>query len=532
VAASSRASIVSRLLRPRLRSLLLVVNLVIVLLPLAGIGVLGLYESELVRQTEANLIGQGAYIAAAFRQAYEQQQGAGGPRPRQPESLNPIPATIDVASARVLPPAEDARPSDVPVDPAAEAAGRAVDVLIRHATRTTLAGVRVVDASGGVVASSRGELGMSLSHREEVRRALVGENVSLLRERSSSTPSPPLRSISRGTLIRVFVAMPIRLDERVVGAVVLSRTPVDIVKGLYLNRWKLIPALFQLLVAVVIVSLLTTLAIQRPVRDLVRQAEAISAGEDEDAGVIPWPGTLEVAQLSQAIATMARGLQERADYIRSFARSVSHEFKTPLTSLRGSIELLDDHFGEMSAKERSRFLENVAVDVERLDLLVSRLLDLAQADVLVPGRERCDVLDLIGRVKARYPKVSVSFDESNAASMPPAAIAPDVLETVILNLCDNAFQHGGEDVGVALAGRLRRVPEGQVYELEVSDDGAGISPANAERIFDAFFTTARDTGGTGLGLSIVRSLLRAHGGSIELSPGAPGSRFRVTIPTA
>ena len=518
--------------RPRLRSLLLVVNLVIVLLPLAGIGVLGLYESELVRQTEANLIGQGAYIAASFRQAYERQAGVAERAVRETEPLRPIPATIDVATAEVLPPAEDARPSETPLDPVAAAAGRVVDLLIRHATRTTLAGVRVVDASGAVVASSGGELGMSLAHREEVRRALVGEHVSLLRERVSSSPAPPLQSISRGTLVRVFVALPIRSEQRILGAVVLSRTPVDIAKGLYLNRWKLIPALLLLLLAVVLVSLLTTLTIQRPVQALVAQAESISAGERALEGVIERPGTLEVAQLSRAIAHMASNLHERADYIRSFARSVSHEFKTPLSSLRGAIELLSDHLDEMSVAERERFLRNVATDVERLDLLVSRLLDLARADVLTPGRERAEVLDVIGQIKARFPKITVSFDDEALRVSPVAAIAPEVLETVLVNLCDNAFQHGGEGVQVSLTGRARRVAHAQVFELEVSDDGEGISAANADRVFEAFFTTAREQGGTGLGLSIVRSLLRAHAGSIELLAAEAGTTFRVTLPEA
>ncbi len=68
--------------------------------------------------------------------------------------------------------------------------------------------------------------------------------------------------------------------------------------------------------------------------------------------------------------------------------------------------------------------------------------------------------------------------------------------------------------------------------VEISDDGPGISPANAARVFEPFFTTARARGGTGLGLAVVRSLLAAHGGDIELGDSAAGTRLRVRLPRA
>ena len=104
-------------------------------------------------------------------------------------------------------------------------------------------------------------------------------------------------------------------------------------------------------------------------------------------------------------------------------------------------------------------------------------------------------------------------------------MASVTLESILANLLDNARQHSGEDVEIRV--RLER-REGFV-QIEVSDQGPGISEANREKIFKPFFTTARPSGGTGLGLSVVASLLQAHDGGIELLPDLP-TTFRITLP--
>jgi len=107
-------------------------------------------------------------------------------------------------------------------------------------------------------------------------------------------------------------------------------------------------------------------------------------------------------------------------------------------------------------------------------------------------------------------------------------MAPATLEAVLENLLDNAFQHGGAGVQVTLEARAAR--GGGALEIVVRDDGAGISPANSARVFDPFFTTARDRGGTGLGLTIVRALLRAHDATIALGAIARGTELVIDGP--
>src|SRR5438874_949502 len=237
--------------RPRLRTILFAVNLVILALPLGGVTVLRLYESALVRQTESELLGQAAILAAAYRAAL----GRARPDPARaadygvPAALEWLPAegrwqpraaTLDLALDSVRPRPPAASESAAPADPAAVAAGRELMAVMQDAQAITLAGIRVTDFRGVVVASTGEELGRSLAEREEVARALRGEPVSLLRERVSEAPRPPLASLSRGTRVRVFVALPVLDGRRVVGAVVLSRSPRSIGETLYDKRFHLL----------------------------------------------------------------------------------------------------------------------------------------------------------------------------------------------------------------------------------------------------------------------------------------------------
>lgn len=535
--------------RPRLRTVLLTVTLLILMLPLAGVAILRLYENALIERTEWQLLVQGALIGETFRQEYLRQYAArpnregGAPLPGRPLpedwrpdddpqgqiGLQPLQPRLNISVDRVGPPAPDPAPAEREAEPLALQAGRRLTEVLREAARTTLSGIRVVDSGGIVVASSRGEIGLSLAGRQEVARALEGQRVSLLRQRISDEKPPPLRSLSRGQRYRVFVALPIVEDGRVIGAVALSRTPLDVAKALYLNRRALAFLAAAVLVVALAVSMLTSLTISRPVRALIRQAGAISRGETEIVSP-PSAATYELAQLSEALASMSRALADRADYIRTFASHVSHEFKTPLTTLRGTVELLRDHGPAMDPQQRERFLDNLDDAAARLQRLVGRLMQQARADVHEPGDERCDVAPVLEAVRRRYADggPDLSIDAGPRAGR--ARMAPDMLEEILCGLVDNARQHGGESVRVTLTARKVQEPSGPRIELRVSDDGPGVSEANAGKVFTPFFTTARERGGSGLGLSIVRSLLRAHHGTIELAPTRPGATFVIRLP--
>ena len=109
-------------------------------------------------------------------------------------------------------------------------------------------------------------------------------------------------------------------------------------------------------------------------------------------------------------------------------------------------------------------------------------------------------------------------------------MAPEVLESILSNLVDNARQHGGPRVHVHLSAHPEKHAGRDLVEITVQDDGPGVSASDSDRIFTPFFTTARQSGGTGLGLSIVQALVVAHHGTIALEESPSGARFRILIP--
>lgn len=524
--------------RPRLRTILLVVNIVVLVVPVLGIAALQIYDTQLIRRTEAEVISQGAHIKAVAelelgRAIEEAGHGEVGDDfgldgavqwPEQFYDFHPVEPVLDSSRVEIRAPEEDPRPPQGSPDPVWQRVGERTEPVLLKTQKTTLSGIAVVDWRGNVVASTNSsQRGMSLHHYEEVQRALDGEIVHLLRQREEIPQATSLESLSRETSNRVFFAMPLEYDGRIVGAVNVWRTPMSLPQALYKNRGILGLLLALMLLGGVTITGLTAFYIGRPIQRLIDQTERVTRDEGDGTEPIGKPGTYEVQRLSESIAEMATTLEERASYIRTFARSVSHEFKTPLTSIRGTVELLQDHFDEMSESEREQFLEIVDADAERLEQLVRRLLELAKADVARSGDGHCDARKVIADVADAHR--SDDFDIAVDAPDSPVdvAIGDEALRAALSNLLVNAREHGDRRAIVELR------PGDEHVVIVVEDDGPGISEANADQIFDEFFTTARDRGGTGLGLSITRALVEAHDGSIRHVSAAGGARFEICV---
>jgi signal transduction histidine kinase len=276
---------------------------------------------------------------------------------------------------------------------------------------------------------------------------------------------------------------------------------------------------------VILLVVLTSYSIARPLHALIDQTKRFAGGDKKALEPLATPVIEEVALLSQSFSEMARSLEHRSEYIRNFAAHVSHEFKTPLTAIQGAIELLEENSHDMPAEQRERFLHNIALDAERLKRLVDRLLEMARADVLDPAAGKTLLASTIEGLKSRYKDSGLLILFAGDRSI-AVKIVPEVLEMVFANLIDNSRQNGAERVDI----RVESV--GKNIFLLVTDNGQGISLANAEMIFTPFFTTHRDEGGTGLGLAIVRSLLKAYGGDVSLEPSSAGAAFRISVPQA
>ena len=530
----------SRRARPRLWMVFAVVGLAGFVLTLGGLAFVRVYDDQLIRQTEMELITQGAVVVEVHHallagdvgpREYGRPRTAKWPFPiPDDERLRPILPSLK-ASDTPLPPDERPPRSRVPGEAVATDAGRRLSPMLERVRAATLAGIRVVDAQGVVVASSGAELlGTTLADRPEIQRALRGEPASVLRRRHAEPEDTSLASLSRDTGIRVSVALPVLDGERVWGAVLLTRTPMTFAKAVYADRWNLGATGLVLLGALATMSAAAAALLGRPVRALVRQTRAIAASAPEGFEPVARPVVAELAELSESLAGMATALRDRNQYIRSFAANVSHEFKTPLAGIQGAVELLRDSADAMTPEQRARFLANIDADARRLTRLVQRLLELARADSMTATPARVELAPLLSALAARAREEGVA--QVDVAPVPTGLEAPlpaEVLGDVLWQLVTNARQHGGEQVKVALG---VETPGPGLVRVVVRDDGRGISDANRARIFDAFFTTARERGGTGLGLTIAQSMLRAFGASLELLPareGAPGAAFAVAL---
>jgi two-component system sensor histidine kinase CreC len=501
------------------------------LLPLIGLLFFRLYENQLVRQTESELIAQAAMLSAVYAREIEQAEPnafpIGPPRPASDPAVEideryaPILPALDLASSPILGARPQPEATQARANPNALQIGQALTAITQATQRTTLTGFRLLDATGTVI-GGREDVGLSFAHVEEVQGAMAGQFRIVMRVRDEMSEPPPIYSISRGAKIRIFAAFPVFVDDRVRGVVYVSRTPDNILRNLYREREKLMAAALLMLGAAIVIGLVFVRTIARPMRELAAKAEDITAGRADAIGPLQRHGTRELASLTQSFMTMAKRLSDRSDYLSGFANHVSHELKSPLTAIKGAAELMRDAESSMTHEERERFLTNVLYDTERISVLLDRLREMARADNPELGGA-ATLADIVQGLRERFETVAIRL--GGGADM-PIGISPENAQIVFGHLLDNAVRHGATEVAIDATG------EGGAIRVRVADNGDGVSAGNRARIFDPFFTTRRAEGGTGMGLGIVRALLRAHGGDITLENSGAGASFLLTLPPA
>ncbi len=483
----------------RLRTILLMVMLSVLLLPLGSLYFFRFYENVLVQKTEVELITQSAVFAALYREFI------GRNNPQDNGVYTPVEPQLDLSSQIILKRRPEAKLvlaslEETNLSPAQIAGDRMQNILL-STQKVTLAGMRILNDEGLVVAG-RSELNMSLAHIPEVQKALRGEYVSVLRERISDEPPPSIASLSRGTGIRVFTAFPIVDQGEVYGVVYLSRTPQNILKHLYSIKEKVILLSLVLIGLTGLIVLFISSRLSRPIRELIEQTQKVTSGESDTVEVLKQPGTYELSKLSSSFAKMSQTLHERSQYIQQFASHVSHEFKTPLTSMQGSLELLQEHGEDMPKGQHQRFINNLQDDTERLKRLVNRLLEQARADSLQGSAESTNLLECMKAIESRYADEQLEFVYKETDLDKHVAIGKSALQSVISNLADNSLQHGATRIEISTGADKHRT------SISFHDNGKGISDANRKRIFTPFFTTKRETGGTGLVWVLLNQFLK------------------------
>ncbi len=510
-----------------IRGLLLAVNGFCLALPLLAVVGLRFFDDQLIRRTEAQLISQGVLIGEAWREAWlAEMHVAHDDMPRWmpveagDDRYFPIEPRARLGQG-VLPPAT--APSRYRGDDGGPAwrAGLAVQPILARAVRVNLAGARVLDAQGCVVASSGEPPGACLDHLEEVQAALAGHYGVVLRARTETGATPALESIGRRGRVRVDVAIPIQADGAVIGVVRMSRTAIDAAKALWIDRDRILAAGGGCLLLIVGLSFFLSRSIEHPLRAITRAARSIARGEGHRPPRLSRFSPEELRQMSAALDQTLVQLSDRAEYIAEFAANVSHELKTPIAGIRGAAELLADQWDEMKPAERERFIANIDADAERMGRLVSELLHLARIQSAPDTAEPLALAAYLEGLAAEYGETVRLRRDGIPARL---RIPRDHLDSALRNLLDNAVRHGaGKPVELSASGRDGRVV------FRVRDHGPGIRPGNRERVFQRFFTTERDRGGTGLGLAIVQAVAETRDGNVRLETGADGTCFELVL---
>ena len=273
-----------------------------------------------------------------------------------------------------------------------------------------------------------------------------------------------------------------------------------------------------------------------PLRELAAAATAVARGEH--GRQVRAASRDEVGEAARAFNAMAAELAAVDRVRRDLVANVSHELRTPIATLQATLENLVD--GVSAADPET--LRVMLRQVERLGRLVAQLLDLSRLESGVVPFER--------RAFAVRPLLDDAASEARLQSADVAVVVaapgdlcaegdPERVHQVVANLLENAVRHSPTGSTVALSARPRRAgpsaPGGVV--IEVCDEGPGIPPDEADRVFERFYRAdaarASGHGGAGLGLAIARWIVDQHGGEIRAEPRSPsGCRMVVVLPGA
>jgi signal transduction histidine kinase len=268
-----------------------------------------------------------------------------------------------------------------------------------------------------------------------------------------------------------------------------------------------------------------------PLRAVGRAATQLAEGHLETQ--LPAERDRELAGLVDSFNAMVHTLRERIQRDAAFAGNISHELRSPLTTLSTSMSVLRSRRGELSERSRAA-LDLVTAELTRFERLVSDLLEISHADAQThlrdaePVRIAELVLNLLGRPE--YAGIQASFDAGGLEAL----VLGDKrrLQQALSNVLDNAQNYAGGATAVT----IDAIPA--TITIFIDDAGPGVPIAERDHIFDRFARgkaahKRASHGGSGLGLALVREHLRAHGGTVnvvDLPDGTPGARFVIELP--
>lgn len=326
------------------------------------------------------------------------------------------------------------------------------------------------------------------------------------------------------------VAVPWKQDEVVSGAVVIQ-TAAQTIRATYSSLlWPAVWATgIAFLLAAVLVFLFTR-QVTHPLTQMELAAQSMAQGDFTVRA--PENGSRETRSLAQSFNAMATQLEELETSRKEFIANVSHELRSPITSIQGYMQSMLD--GTIRPEEQTRYMQVVVDETRRLSKLINGLLNLsrmeredvtlAYSDFDLNEMARRVLITKMNQIDEKSIEVNAEFSDDPCYVHADA----DQIEQVLINLIDNALKFTPQGGHLTLESRT---DERTVY-MTVADDGCGIPKEDAAHIFDRFYKAdkAHTVGkGTGLGLAICKCIIEKHGQSIRLLNRPVGAAFEFTL---
>jgi signal transduction histidine kinase len=333
------------------------------------------------------------------------------------------------------------------------------------------------------------------------------------------------QSVPSGSL--AVAADPLRFNGQIDRILVFSSPVADIVDSVGVVRHQIAIAGALALALALIGGYLTAGWLARRVKRLERAAERVAGGEFGQS--ITVDSRDELGQLARTFNKMQLQLEQLDTARKRFIATASHELRTPIFSLGGFVELLEDD--DLDPATRRRFLGHVSEQVERLSKLSVDLLDLSRLESgsLELRPEQVDLGELTRSVAAEFELTLAAHDSHLELHLLPRSEAfcdPVRTAQIVRILIDNALTHTPPGTRIVLTTRN----DADSVSVSVGDDGTGIPSATLARVFEPFFTTD-DAQGSGLGLAIARELAERMGGSLTVSSAPDITLFELRIPS-
>lgn len=266
----------------------------------------------------------------------------------------------------------------------------------------------------------------------------------------------------------------------------------------------------------------------RRLRRLEEAAEKVADGDFSSS--IPVDSNDEVGQLAMSFNEMQKRLERLDSARREFIANASHELRTPIFSLAGFVELLEDDDPDPAA--RAEFVRTMREQIDRLTKLTVDLLDLSKldADAIEISRETVELAAVARRVAAEFGPAAERHDspiELGAGAATAAGADPERVAQIMRILIDNALTHTPEGTKITVGADI----DNATASLVVADDGPGIEARSRERVFERFYT-GDEVSGSGLGLAIARELALRMDGSLQLRSRRGRTEFELRLPAA